>query len=139
MKYLLDTCVIAELLKKRPNPGVVQWFGSHEEISLHLSVVTLGEIQKGISKLADLHRQQLLQEWLQTKVVERFDGRILPLDPEVMFVWGQILGQEERHGIILPVVDMLIAATAIAHNMQVVSRNVHDFQRCHAGVVDPWN
>jgi hypothetical protein len=138
MKYLLDTCAISELLKKQPNPGVIQWFASREEMSLHLSVVTLGEIQKGISKLSDLHRQQPLQEWLQTKVVKRFDGRILPLNPEVMFVWGDILGQEERHGIVLPVVDMLIAATAIVHHMQVVSRNVHDLRRCHAVVVDPW-
>ena len=138
MNYLLDTCVISELLKKRPNHGVIQWFASHEEMSLYLSVVTLGEIQKGISKLADPLRQQPLQDWLQTRVVERFNRRILPLDSRVMFVWGNTLGQDERQGIILPAVDMLIAATAIVHDMQVISRNVRDLQRCRAVVVDPW-
>lgn len=138
MNYLLDTCAISELLKKRPNQGVIQWFKSHEETSLYLSVVTLGEIQKGISKLVDPRRQELLQNWLQTRVVERFDKRILPIDSRVMFVWGDTLGQDEGHGSILPVVDMLIAATAIAHDMQIVSRNVRDLQRCHAVVVDPW-
>ncbi len=138
MNYLLDTCVISELLKKRPNHGVIRWLASHQEMSLYLSVVTLGEIQKGISKLADPVRHELLHDWLQTRVVERFAGRILSLDSRVMFIWGDALGQNERHGIILPAVDMLIAATAIAHDMQIVSRNVRDLQRCRAVVVDPW-
>lgn len=137
MNYLLDTCVISEFTKQHPHPGVLRWLESHDERSLYLSVVTPGEIQKGIAKLEDPLRQHTLRTWLDG-VIERFGRRILPLDLDVMLKWGDVLGQAQRMGVVLPTVDTLIASTAQVHGLHVVSRNVRDLERCHAVLVNPW-
>lgn len=137
MNHLIDTCVISEFTKPRPNPSVVHWLEVQDEMTLYLSVISLGEIQKGISKLEDSSRQQTLRDWLED-LMERFDGRILPIDADVMLAWGELVGTEQCRGVNLPTIDSLIAATAITHDMPVVSRNVHDLQRCHVTVVNPW-
>lgn len=138
MNYLLDTNVISELLKKDPNPGVVRWIDGREESMLHLSVLTLGEIQKGISKLSDKQKAERLQTWVDQELRYRFAGRILSVNQEIAAVWGRIQGISEQNGVKLPVMDSLIAATAIAHNLTVVTRNVLDLERCQARVWNPW-
>lgn len=138
MNFLLDTCAVSELAKPRPNPGVIAWMDGHDESSLYLSVVTLGEIQKGISQLGNRDRQGSLREWLQDAVVDRFSSRLLMLDADIMLHWGHVLGEQARQGIALPVVDMLIASTAHVHRMTVVTRNVSDMERCGAPVANPW-
>ncbi|QTH42861.1 type II toxin-antitoxin system VapC family toxin [Cohnella sp. LGH] len=138
MKYLLDTNVISELIKKEPNLGVLNWMDERDESALFLSVITFGELQKGISKLSDKDRAARLQVWIDQDLTERFHGRTLSLDLNILMTWGQIQGNSEKVGIALPVMDSLIAATAITHNLTVVTRNVKDIERCQVPVHNPW-
>ncbi|WP_339279440.1 type II toxin-antitoxin system VapC family toxin [Paenibacillus sp. FSL W8-1187] len=138
MNYLLDTNVISELVKKEPDSGVLRWIDERDESTLFLSVITFGELQKGISKLSDKNRAERLQVWIDQDLSSRFDGRVLPLDLDTLLAWGSIQGQAERNGTPLPVMDSLIAATAIAHHLTVVTRNVHGLERCKASVFNPW-
>ena len=138
MKYLLDTNVVSELIKKEPNPRVVRWIDECDESALFLSAVTFGELQKGIDKLDDRSRAERLQKWVNQDLAKRFEGRILPIDLDVAFTWGRIQGVSERSGTKLPVLDSLIAATAIANNLIVVTRNVNDLERCQAAVLNLW-
>lgn len=138
MKYLLDTNVISELVKKEPNPGVLHWIDERDESNLFLSVITFGELQKGISKLSDKSRAERLQIWIDQDLTNRFGGRILPLDLDVLLTWGKIQGISEKNGTPLPAMDSLIAATALAHNLTVVTRNVKVVELCQASVYNPW-
>lgn len=138
MKYLLDTCLISELVKREPNPGVVNWLDEQDEQTLFLSVLNLGELQKGISKLPNGTKKDELQSWIALDLVERFTGRILDIDLETALCWGRIQGEAEQAGLNLPVMDSLIAATAAAHGLVVVTRNVRDMERCGVKVCNPW-
>jgi predicted nucleic acid-binding protein len=138
LKYLLDTCLISELVKKEPNPAVVSWLDEQDEQKLFLSVLNLGELQKGISKLPDGTRKSELQAWVALDLVERFTGRILEIDLETALCWGRLQGEAEQTGEKLPVMDSLIAATAVAHGLIVVTRNVRDIERCKVRVCNPW-
>ena len=138
MKYLLDTCLISELVKKEPNPAVVNWLDEQDEQTLFLSVLNLGEVQKGVSKLPDGTKKDELQAWVALDLVERFTGRILEIDLETALCWGRLQGEAEQAGEKLPVMDSLIAATASAHGLIVVTRNVRDIERCGVRVFNPW-
>ena len=138
MKFLLDTCLISELVKKEPNPAVVNWLDEQDEQTLFLSVLNLGELQKGISKLPDGAKKDELQAWVELDLVDRFTGRILDIDLATALCWGRLQGETERTGEKLPVMDSLIAATAAAHGLVVVTRNVKDMERCGARVYNPW-
>ena len=138
MKYLLDTCLISELVKKEPNSAVVNWLDEQDEQTLFLSVLNLGELQKGISKLPDGTKKDELQAWVVLDLVERFTGRILDIDLETALCWGSLQGEAEQAGEKLPVMDSLIAATAAAHGLIVVTRNVRDMERCGVRVCNPW-
>ena len=136
--YLLDTPLLSELVKRTPYPAVVAWVDARDEDTLFISVITLGELQKGVSKLPASPRKEGLQSWLAQDLVQRFGGRILPVDSAVALAWGTLQGEAERSGSKLPVVDALIAATASVHNLTVVTRNVRDLRRCGVPVVNPW-
>jgi len=138
VKFLLDTCLISELVRKAPNAAVLKWLDARDEQSLFLSVLTLGELQKGISRLSTGPRKDDLQAWIEHDLIERFAGRILDLDLKMALIWGKLLGEAELKGGKLPVMDSLIAATAIAHGLVVVTRNVKDIERCRAKVFNPW-
>jgi predicted nucleic acid-binding protein len=139
VKYLLDTCLISELVKKAPNSAVVSWLDEQDEQSLFLSVLTIGGLQKGISKLPDGARKDELQAWTEHDLALRFMGRIIDIDLETVLIWGRLQGEFERKGESLPVMDSLIAATAKAHGLVVVTRNVKDIERCQVRVCNPWN
>ena len=138
MKYLLDTCVIAELVKKEPHPSVIRWMDTGDESKMYLSVLTLGEIIKGINKLPKGDRREKLQSWVTNDLVQRFGSRLLEIDAEISMAWGTMLGEAERLGEKLPVVDSLIAASANVHDLIVVTRNVKDMERCRTKVFNPW-
>lgn len=138
MKYLLDTCLVSELVKKEPNPAVVSWLDEQDEQKLFLSVLNLGELQKGISKLPEGTKKDELQAWVALDLVERFTGRILEIDLETALCWGRLQGEAKQAGEKLPVMDSLIAATAAAHGLIVVTRNVRDIERCGVRVCNPW-
>lgn len=138
MKYLLDTCLISELVKKTPNREVVSWLDEQDEQSLFLSVLTIGELQKGINKLPEGTRKDDLNAWIEHDLILRFSGRIIDVDLETMHIWGKMQGEAEQKGESLPVMDSLIASTAKAHGLAVVTRNVKDMERCHVRVCNPW-
>ena len=138
MNYLLDTCLISELVKKEPNSAVVDWLDQQNEQTLFLSVLTLGELQKGISKLPIGTKRDELQVWAEHDLVERFAGRIIDIDLETSLFWGKLQGESEQQGEKLPVMVSLIAATATVHGMIVVTRNIRDLERCRARVYSPW-
>ncbi len=136
--YLLDTIVVSELVKSTRNPDVIAWVDAHDENTLFISAITLGEIQKGISKLQDSSRKEALQSGLSQDLALRFNGRILFVDNAVALAWGALQGEAQRNSITLPVVDCLIAATARVHSLTVVTRNARDMERCGVSVVNPW-
>ena len=138
MSYLLDTCVVSELTKKQPDPCVIAWVEAQVESSLYLSVLTLGELQRGVSRLKDHDRSATLQAWIDQDLAHRFVNRILPIDYEVASYWGRLSGELARQGVVLPVTDSLIAASAYIHHLIIVTRNVRDFGRCRVEVVNPW-
>lgn len=138
MKYLLDTCLISELVKKIPNQAVVNWLDEQDEQSLFLSVLNVGELQKGVMKLPESTKKDELQAWLELDLVERFTARIIDFDLESALWWGRIQGEAEKGGDKLPLMDSLIAATAAAHGLVVVTRNIKDMERCGVTVCNPW-
>jgi toxin FitB len=138
VNFLLDTCLVSELVKKEPNSKVIAWLDECDEQSLFLSVLTIGELQKGISKLADGVKKEKLQDWVEHDLADRFAGRLLDVDMDTALAWGKLQGEAEQKGEKLPVMDSLIAATAASHGLFVVTRNTKDLERCQAKVFDPW-
>lgn len=138
MNYLLDTCVISELVARDPNPRVVAWVDSIEEARLYLSVLTIGEIRKGIEKLPSTERRAVLETWLTDSLLARFAGRIAPIDTETMLTWGRLTGALEAAGTPMPAIDSLIAATALHRGFTLVTRNVDDFRRAGVSLINPW-
>jgi predicted nucleic acid-binding protein len=116
----------------------LQWVANCDEDLTFLSVLTLGEIQKGISKLEDKRRRSSLQMWLDSDLRVRFGERILSITQDIAQAWGVIQGEAESKGIVLPTIDGLIGATAITHNLTVVTRNVGDLAKTGAKILNPW-
>ena len=139
MNYLLDTCVISEYTKKHPVQSVLEWVANSAESDLYLSVLTIGEIKRGIERLSDSARKTALQSWLNDDLQARFGQRLVDIDVDVMLTWGALMVQVEKMGRILPFADSLIAATALRHNFILVTRNVSDFEGAGAQVINPWN
>jgi toxin FitB len=138
MKFLLDTCVISELMAKRPNQAVTQWIDSVHEDRLYLSVITIGEIRKGIAKLADSPRKLELLEWLSDHLLSRFSDRIVAIDTGVMLDWGQLVGNLERHGNPMPLMDSLIAAIVLHGDFVLVTRDEADFEYADVRMLNPF-
>ncbi len=138
MSYLLDTCVISELTKPRPEPRVVEWVGRHNEADLCLSVITIGEIRKGIARLPDSAKRRDLDEWLNQDLRKRFHGRILRIDVDTAETWGVLSARAEKEGRPVPVLDGLIAATAHAAHLTIVTRNSTHMAATGVEIVDPW-
>ena len=138
MKYLLDTCVISELVAREPDPRVVEYVDALDPDEVYLSVITIGEIVKGIEKLPNSRRKGQLHTWLQEDLLARFHGKIIPLDTDVIVEWGLLTARLETAGKPMPAVDLLIAATVQAHAMTLVTRNVEDFAASGVAIVNPW-
>jgi|SRR5271157_1175185 len=136
--FLLDTNCISELVRSKPEPRVLEWIEAADESLLYLSVLTLGEIRKGVAGLPQGKRRTHLETWLELDLQARFSGRILPINAEVADRWGLLAAEAKRKGITLSAIDGLLAATALHHNLTIVSRNVADFASTHAPVLNPW-
>lgn len=139
MKAILDTCVISEFVARQPNPKVVEFLDALDGDDVYLSVITIGEIIKGIEKLPDSHRKTELRDWLQDDLLARFQGKILPLDTDVIVEWGMLTARTELSGKPMPAIDSLIAATVLANKMTLVTRNVSDFEAAGLEIVNPWH
>jgi tRNA(fMet)-specific endonuclease VapC len=138
VSYLLDTCVVSELVAKRPNPRVIQWIDQTDETDLYLSVLTIGEIRKGVEKLPDSERKSMLDLWLRDQLLVRFKDRLLPIDAHVMLQWGQLTGVLEMEGKTMGAIDSLIAATALHGGLTLVTRNEADFQHTGVPILNLW-
>lgn len=135
MSYLLDTNVLSELVRNRPDSAVVSWFDQVPDDGLYISVLTLGEIRKGVEQVADAARKEKLRVWLEHTLPDWFEDRVLPVDEGVAEYWGRIVAEVNRP---VPAIDSLLAATALHHNLRMVTRNVADFQFTGLEVVNPW-
>jgi predicted nucleic acid-binding protein len=136
--YLLDTNIISELVKPRPEKRVTTWVDSIDESLLYLSVLTLGEIRKGVALVADAARRVVLEAWLDGDLKLRFDRRILPIDQAVADRWGRITASASAAKSPLPVIDGLLAATALDQDMTLVTRNTRDVSVTGVRVFNPW-
>lgn len=135
MSYLIDTNVLSELRRKQPSAQVVQWVESRPASVLYLSVLSVGEIRRGVEALAASRRRVTLLDWLEVDLPAFFAGRLLAVDLAVAERWGRLLAQATRP---LPAVDSLLAATALRHGLTMVTRKVRDFAVQGLEVVDPW-
>jgi toxin FitB len=136
--FLLDTNCISEVVRLKPEPRVMAWMEGADESLLYLSVLTMGEIRKGLAALQQSKRRTQLETWLELELQARFSGRILPIDAAVADRWGLLAASAKRSGKALSSIDGLLAATAIHHNLTIVSRNVSDFANTYVPVVNPW-
>lgn len=138
MSWLLDTCVIAELVRPKPKASVIAWIEHCDEERLFLSVITIGELEKWIAKLPDSAKRVTLEQWVRRELADRFRDRLLVIDPGIAACWGAMVGASEARGQPLPVNDSLIAATSLQHDLAVVTRNTEDLTRCGARCFNPW-
>jgi predicted nucleic acid-binding protein len=137
--FLLDTSVVSEWVKPRPNPHVVRWLADADEDRAFISVVSFAEIRHGIERLPQGRRREQLTAWLTDDMPARFEGRILAIDQRVAETWGVVLARGQRAGVAVGAMDALFAATAEAHGLALVTLNVHDFARLGVPLLDPSN
>lgn len=135
MSYLLDTNVISELVRPKPAKAVLVWFENIPSEALHISVLTLGEIRKGVEQMPEGMRREKLRLWLDHDLTDWFSTRVLPVDVAVADRWGRLLGQVGRP---LPSIDSLLAATALHHELRLVTCNQKDFNYHGLEVINPW-
>jgi tRNA(fMet)-specific endonuclease VapC len=138
MKYLLDTCVLSAFLKKQSNEKVIKWFDHQLEESLFVSVLTIGEIRKGVTRLPDSKPKAELAVWLNG-VIRRYNGRLLPIGIETANVWADLKAMLELKGRLIPVIDSLLAATALEHDLALVTRNEDDFASTGVKILNIWS
>jgi predicted nucleic acid-binding protein len=136
--FLLDTNCISELVRIKPDPRVFAWTQSAEEKLLHLSVLSLGEIRKGVTLLSVGPKRIELERWLEIDLPAQFAERLLPINAEIAELWGTMAAEVQLKGIAMPIVDGLIAATAKHHELTIVTRNVKDFRMWGIPVMNPW-
>ncbi len=136
--FLLDTNVISELIKPRPESCVTTWIEETDESLLYLSVLTLGEIRRGIAALPKARRRTSLEAWLESDLRTRFHRRVLPIDEDVADRWGLLTAQAQTKGVVVPVTDGLLAATALKHNLTFVTRDTGSIAVVGVSVFNPW-
>jgi len=137
--FLLDTNVISEFNRRgQPDPLVLHWLEAADPESLYVSVLTIGEMCLGVELLPPSKRRSQLERWLERDLPEWFEGRILPVDQSIAKRWGLLRAQAQMKGRPLSVIEALLAATALHHNLTLVSRNVSDFPVAGLAIVNPW-
>ena len=135
MSHLVDTCVLSELVSSRPDENVISWFENTAQEGLYLSVLSLGEIRKGVEKMPQGRRRDRIMGWLEHDLPAWFEDRMLPVDKHVADEWGRLLSKAERT---FPAINSLIAATALCHRLTIVTRNVKDFNLPGLDTLNPW-
>lgn len=134
MSFLVDTCALSELVNLRPLRRVSDWFDAVPSSALFVSVLTLGEIRKGVAMLGEGRRRTQITAWLETELPAWFEDRVLPVDTRVADEWGRLMARPER----IPPIDGLIAATALCHRLTLVTRNEADFAATGVELLNPW-
>ncbi|MCZ8131728.1 MAG: type II toxin-antitoxin system VapC family toxin [Steroidobacteraceae bacterium] len=136
MSYLIDTNVVSELARPRPAPQVSHWFDTVADDALYLSVLSLGELRRGVELLPAGKRREQLRHWLERELPAWFGARLLPLDAAVADTWGRLQAKTRRT---LPAIDSLLAATALHHHLRLVTRNTKDFDHTGLDTLNPWS
>jgi predicted nucleic acid-binding protein len=139
VSFLLDTNIVAEWAKPRPNAGVVEWLAEADEDRVFVSVVTIAEVRRGIERLPAGRRRDRLVAWLSDDLPLRFEDRVLPIDRQVADAWGRIVASRESAGRPIAIMDAFIAATAEVHGLTLVTRNLGDFAEAVPGLVNPYS
>lgn len=138
MKLLLDTNVLSEVTKPRPETRVLEWMAKLDEDRTFISVISIAEIRRGVAMMESGRKRDALAEWLASDLPQRFEGRVIPVDEAVATAWGDLMGLAKRSGRGLSSMDGLIAATAIGHDLTLATRNTKDFDGLGIRFIDPW-
>lgn len=138
MKYLLDTCVLSEMVNLQANKSVLQFLDTEIEDNFCLSVITFGELIHGAEKLSPGKKQRRLLTWIREDLSLRFEGRILSIDPRVMEAWAKSMAALKAKGLPMSIMDSLIGATCLAHDLTLVTRSTKDFESLSIQIVNPW-
>jgi toxin FitB len=139
VNYLLDTTVVSEWTKPRPNRGVFEWLATIDEDRVFVSVITLAELRFGVARLAAGRRKTRLDEWIARELPQRFGNRVLAIDAAVADAWGHLVAARDETGRPIGVMDAFLAATARVHDLTLVTRNASDFAGSVADVLNPWS
>lgn len=139
MRLLIDTNVLSEVTKPRPDQRVLSWLDGLDEDRAFISVVSFAEISRGIALMDQGRKRDALAEWLSVDLPNRFDRRVISVDEGVALAWGDLTADVKRRGRGLTSMDGLIAATAIAHDLVLATRNIKDFEGLGPALLDPWN
>lgn len=138
MNYLLDTCALSELVKKQPNANFLRWMEARSREALFISAITVAEIWQGVVNLPGGAKKEQIAQWFH-ELKSEYGGHILNVDLAVAEKYGELQGQASRHGKAMPVLDCLIAATALSNHLVLVTRNEKDFRAAGVRLVNPWN
>ena len=139
MAFLIDTNVISETLRPRPDPRVLEWIGRQMAGDLFLAAVSLGELVRGARRMKDTAKRERLAHWIDHDLATQFQGRILPFDREAAMIWGATMGEGDRAGRPKSMADAQIAAVASRHGLTLATRNIRDFKDMQVALVDPWS
>jgi predicted nucleic acid-binding protein len=139
VSFLVDTNVISEVAKAHPSPQVMSFLHETDEDRLFISVITLGELRRGVALKIDGRAKSALDAWLRIDLVERFSGRIIDITAPIADLWGELMTGAKQQGIALHAMDAFLAATARARNQTLVTRNVKDFAPFGLPLVNPWD
>lgn len=138
MNYLLDTCVLVEFARRNPDPKVIRWMNSIENEQLYISVISLGEIQRAIERMPESERKEELLNWVYHGLIERLKDRILSLDTITLTLWGSLTTWKEDVGKPMGTLESLIAASALRHNLTLVTRYEQEYHRSGVALINPW-
>ncbi|MBB6222768.1 PIN domain-containing protein [Rhizobium leguminosarum] len=138
MRLLLDTNVLSEVTKPNPDARVLEWLDRLDEDRTFISIASVAEIRRGVALMDKGRKRDALAEWLAQDLTQRFERRIIPVDEPVAFTWGDLMGHAKRSGRGLSSMDGLIAATAVAHDLSLATRNTRYFEGFGIELIDPW-
>lgn len=138
MRNILDTSVISELVAIQPDPSVMGWIENVDPEDVYLSVITIGELKKGIAKIPNSQRKTILENWLIDDLLVRFQDHLLSIDTDIMMMWGSLITRMETIGKPMPAINSLLAATAAQNEYTLVTRNIRDFEHTGILLLDPW-
>ena len=138
MRFLLDTNVLSEVTKPRPEGCVLKWLDGLDEDRTFISVVSMAEIRRGVALMDNGRKRDALVEWLARDLPDRFEHRVIPVDERVALAWGDLMGDAKRRGRGMSSMDGLIAATAVTHDLTLATRNIKDFEGFGIELIDPW-
>jgi len=138
LSFLLDTNVVSEPRRKKPDPAVMRWLHKVDEEKTFISVVTLSELRDGIDRMPVGAQRTQLEQWLILQIPERFGGRILEIDPELALACGRMMARQFKLGRRPDAMDAFIAATAAQEGLTLVTRNTADFENLGLSLINPW-